>query len=731
MHLPPNLHRRSFNPRFTLVTLGAVALGLFAPAAVGESFVHETPLEFISQGDFNSDGRNDVVLVNKDKGRVRIGYSLGGGIFDWADWRESGVKGVSGVSVARLFDLQRDSLAVASYDGNQLSVLDAPTPNKPTDPVSVPVEVQGPNLVLALDIPGEGNTPLADLLMPSNLNPDDNPNKVTLYRNEGGKFKALKDLSVPVSAARGNVVRLQADGPALAAGIVTGDGGTQFMLGSLASGEPTPVLIISNLPANADFVVGKFGGGGTPDVVIFSPGSPEITLYALEAAEGAFRSGKSKTYQLTSPVKSLVAVEAAKRARLLAITSESDAASLLELTDAAEPVRVQQLPGYTNKVLHGAVALADSVLLFSTMTSTSRVVSHYQVYQRKEDKFVPGSFGALASLDDRDDSTVPGIHTRIVAKLKEKSGAEMQSYTNAIPGTDVKYSMIAIPAGEFLMGSPDAEANRKPAEGPQHKVKVSPFWIGQFEVTWEQYLLYMYPDDEKKLRETHPSEADINAVSDAVTRPTKPYVDMSFGMGKSGFPAIAMTQHSANKFCHWLSAKTGHFYRLPTEAEWEYACRAGTTTAYSFGDDAAKLGDYGWFFDNSNDKYQRVGKKLPNPWGLFDMHGNVSEWTLDQFDENYYAALAGQGVVTDPWNKATKPYPHSARGGSWFDDPAELRSASRIPSSKQWKMTDPQLPKSRWWLSDAKWIGIRLVRPLKVPSPEEMVKYWTSGVDKE
>jgi len=369
--------------------------------------------------------------------------------------------------------------------------------------------------------------------------------------------------------------------------------------------------------------------------------------------------------------------------------------------------------------------------LFSTMTTTGLVVTHYQVYLRQNGVYTPGSYGGLPSLDDRDDATVPGIHARVVAGLKEQSGADMKGYTNVIPGTDVPYAMVAIPGGEFLMGSPSGEAGRKPAEGPQHRVKVSPFWIGQFEVSWDQFIPYMYPDDEKKLRLNFPSDTEVDMVSDAVTRPTKPYVDMSFGMGKAGFPAIAMTQHAANKFCHWLSARTGHFYRLPTEAEWEYACRAGTTTAFAFGDDADKLKDYAWYFDNANDKYQKVGKKLPNAWGLFDMHGNVREWTLDQFDENCYATFAGQNVIENPWNKAAKPYPHSARGGSWFDDAAELRSAARIASTKQWKMTDPQLPKSRWWLSDATWIGIRLVRPLKVPPQEEMVKYWTSGVDKE
>lgn len=730
MHLPPSI-KRAPSP----FSLAATACGLLVAASsltgLAESFVAETPLEYLCSGDFNGDGRQDVLLLDRAKGRLRLGYSLGGGIFDWVDWRDSGVKSVTGVSVGRLFDGNHDSVAVTSADNNLLSAVDAASSTKPADPVQITINTLGPNLVLAADIPGEGNTPLADLIVTSIYNTDDNPNKATLFRNTDGKFKQMAEFSLPVAGAHGNRLAFKPGSPELLVAVGTDDSGVKFMAGTVAADKLTPVLIISNLPAGADYVVGNFRGAATRDVVVFAPGNPEITLYPIEEANGSITAGAAKKVTLGDAVRQVVAVPGEKRARLLVLSSTNQAADLLEWDGGSAPVKLQQLWGATNRVLHGAMALSDNVLMFSTMTVTGKVVTHYQVYQMKDGKYAPGSYGALPTLDDRDDSTVPGIHARVVANLKEKTAADMKSYTNNIPGTEVPYSMIAIPGGEFMMGSPESESGRKPNEGPQHKVRISPFWMGQFEVTWEQYLLYMYPDDEKKLRETFGGDAEINAVSDAVTRPTKPYVDMSFGMGKAGFPAIAMTQHGANKFCHWLSAKTGHFYRLPTEAEWEYACRAGTTTAYSFGDDASKLKDYAWFFDNSNDKYQRVGKKLPNPWGLFDMHGNVREWTLDQFDENYYAALAGQGVVTDPWNKASKPYPHTSRGGSWYDDPSDLRSGARIPSTKQWKMTDPQLPKSRWWLSDATWIGIRLVRPLKVPPPEEMVKYWTSGVDKE
>ena len=211
-------------------------------------------------------------------------------------------------------------------------------------------------------------------------------------------------------------------------------------------------------------------------------------------------------------------------------------------------------------------------------------------------------------------------------------------------------------------------------------------------------------------------------MADAIARPTKPYTDMSFGMGKEGYPAICMTQIAAQSYCKWLSAKTGRYYRLPTEAEWEYACRAGTKTAYSFGDDPAKLGDYAWNFDNSGDKYHKIGQKKPNPWGLYDMHGNVAEWTLDQYVPDFYKQFAGK-TTTNPLGPA---HDRVSPRGSWRlvgRRCGRLRSAARRGSNKDWKMQDPQIPQSIWYLTDANFVGFRVIRPLRVPSAEEAKAY--------
>ncbi len=305
---------------------------------------------------------------------------------------------------------------------------------------------------------------------------------------------------------------------------------------------------------------------------------------------------------------------------------------------------------------------------------------------------------------------------------KAAAEAEMKAYTERIPGTKVTFDMVPIPGGKFLLGSPPGEAHRAEHEGPQIEVEVEPFWMGRCEVTWEEYELWGMGLDAALHKETEQELSPWDRLADTITRPTKPYSDMTFGMGKDGYPAICMTHLAAKVYCKWLSAKTGRYYRLPTEAEWEYAARAGTTTAYSFGDDPKDLGDYAWYFDNSDDQYHQVGKKKPNPWGLFDMHGNVAEWVLDQFKPDSYRSFTGK-LVRNPLVFPETIYPRVARGGSWYDDADMLRSAARRGSNRDWKMNDPQIPQSIWYHTDAKFVGFRVVRPLRIPAAKEAARY--------
>ena len=301
-------------------------------------------------------------------------------------------------------------------------------------------------------------------------------------------------------------------------------------------------------------------------------------------------------------------------------------------------------------------------------------------------------------------------------------GPEEKGYIQNIPGTPEVIEMAFIPGGTFSMGSPKSEQGHFGDEGPQHLVEVDPFWMGKFEITWDLYELFISRGIDKKRPATvSGKEVDIDVA--AVSGATQPYTEMSFGMGVEGYPAICMTQLAAVKFCEWLSAMTGNFYRLPTEAEWEYACRAGTKTAYSFGDSPSNLDIYAWHEGNSGGAYHKVGQKEPNPWGLYDMHGNVSEWTLDQYVPTVYNTRKRK-TVDNPLQTPTKTYPRVVRGGAWSDKPNRLRSAARRPSSKKWKKRDPQIPKSLWWHTDAPFVGFRVVRPLETPSPLEQNKYW-------
>jgi formylglycine-generating enzyme required for sulfatase activity len=318
--------------------------------------------------------------------------------------------------------------------------------------------------------------------------------------------------------------------------------------------------------------------------------------------------------------------------------------------------------------------------------------------------FAAAAAWAQSAIDPKEHAAVQRIYERIAARQKPVT-AKAENYKVTIPNTTVSYQMTPIPAGEFLMGS-----DLKKDEQPVHTVRLGAFWMQTHEVTWDEYRLFMFA---AQSGETGLNDDTVNAVS----RPTKPYMEMSFGMGIDRYPAISMTQHAANKYAEWLSAKTGEFYRLPTEAEWEYACRAGAAA------DPSPLGDYAWYAANSQGKYQKVATKKPNPWGLYDMLGNVMEWTLDA-----YAPYSSK-TETDPWVKGTAPYPHAVRGGSWYDPPDMLRCSARIASDASWKQQDPQLPKSIWYMTDAQWLGFRLVRPARLPTPEEMYRYWNNGVE--
>ena len=224
-----------------------------------------------------------------------------------------------------------------------------------------------------------------------------------------------------------------------------------------------------------------------------------------------------------------------------------------------------------------------------------------------------------------------------------KTEAEMRPYTEvlaALPKRNIKFDMVPIKGGKFTMGSPPNERGRKPDEGPQFQVTIEPFWMGKCEVTWDEFESWSFGLDSQRRKQEHRTPTVYDRLADAVAQPSVPVTDLSFDMGKEGRPAVGMTQYAAQLYCKWLTAKTGRYYRLPTEAEWEYACRAGTTTAYSFGDDPAKLTEYAWFGDNSHDKYQKVGTRSRIPGGCMTCTGTPASGCSTSMRPNLTAVPA-------------------------------------------------------------------------------------------
>ena len=300
-----------------------------------------------------------------------------------------------------------------------------------------------------------------------------------------------------------------------------------------------------------------------------------------------------------------------------------------------------------------------------------------------------------------------------------------ENFVETVPGTAASISMIAVPGGEFLMGSPEGEAFRKSDEGPQKKVKVSDFFMGEIEITWDQFWAF-YSETMSEGR-TPPSVIYANNSRediDAVSGPTPPFglPDQGWGMGSR--PAITMTHYSAQTFCQWLSLKTGRKYRLPTEAEWEYAARGGTDTPYFFEGNPKKLSNEGFlknifkadttgiyshavYANNSGNRTKMPEDVKANPFGLKNMLGNVMEYCEDWYSEDAYKSIKDGEL--DPKGPAAGTE-HVVRGGHYNSDAADLRSAARSHTEHdKWLRTDPQNPKSIWWYSDVKGIGFRVV----------------------
>jgi formylglycine-generating enzyme required for sulfatase activity/nitrate/TMAO reductase-like tetraheme cytochrome c subunit len=304
--------------------------------------------------------------------------------------------------------------------------------------------------------------------------------------------------------------------------------------------------------------------------------------------------------------------------------------------------------------------------------------------------------------------------------------AEVDSFaefTEQIPGTNVTIRMKAIPGGEFHMGSAERESYRRDDEGPQRTVTVNSFFLAEIETTWDQFwAFYAQTMSEGRIPPEVVYAANSDPSTDAISGPTPPFGLPDQGWGGGERPAITMTHYAAKTFCQWLSAKTGKPYRLPTEAEWEYAARGGTETPYFFDGtpqsfsnqgflrkflDAKTEGisDYVIYVNNSKNRTQEPKNVLTNPFGLKNMLGNVLEYCADKYDPQAYAKTPGE--VTDPL--VTKGDEWVVRGGNYASDASEVRVAARSHTRHdEWMKTDPQQPKSIWWYSDVRGIGFRV-----------------------
>jgi formylglycine-generating enzyme len=300
------------------------------------------------------------------------------------------------------------------------------------------------------------------------------------------------------------------------------------------------------------------------------------------------------------------------------------------------------------------------------------------------------------------------------------------TYTEQIPNSSVSFKMVAIPGGKFNIGSSADEPFRKADEGPVRQVEISPFYMAEIEVSWDEYLaFYSQTAAEGRSSDTETVKALNKNKTDAISGATPPYGQPDQGWGMGQRPAISFSFHAAETYCKWLSKVTGKHYRLPTEAEWEYACRAGSETPFFFpGDpmklqkqaskgrlaknDTAGIAAYVIFSANSSSKTQTPDMVKANRFGLKNMLGNVDEFCSDWYQPDAYSKYP-EGMVKDPKGPESGEE-HVVRGGSYLDQVGAVRCASRsFTRTADWLKTDPQIPKSIWWYSDCFHVGFRVV----------------------
>lgn len=331
-----------------------------------------------------------------------------------------------------------------------------------------------------------------------------------------------------------------------------------------------------------------------------------------------------------------------------------------------------------------------------------------------------GHFDPKAALHAHDTSfgvTVTSNQTQFTEPAKVN---KFENFAEMIPGSNVSFDMVAIPGGSFNMGSPEKEPLRDVDEGPVRKVTLSKFWIAKTEVTWDEYLAFFRATGSQGRTE---GQVVTSKKTDAISGATPPWGAPDQGWGKGARPAITMSWHAANVYCQWLTKVTGKKYRLPTEAEWEYACRGGTETPYFFEGDPKKFTSSGLlkkifgpdttniasrviYNVNSDSRTAEPSFVKENPFGLKNMSGNVSEFCSDFYSENSYKT---DSTGINPGGPS-KGQEHVIRGGSFKSDAKDVRSAARdFTKTKAWLVTDPQMPKSIWWYSDCIDVGFRVV----------------------